>query len=92
MNALPTVKNPRQLRALAALLSGKKSREAMDGIIGTTNSPEVISGLRKQGLVIPCVRVPAIDRDGKKTHYGLYGLTLEDALLAAAMLNEGGEA
>lgn len=86
MNALPIVRNLRQLRALAALVSSKKSRVTMDGIVGATNSPEVISCLRKKGFAIPCERVPVIDRDGKKTHYGVYELTPEDVVLAAAVL------
>lgn len=48
------IKNPRQLRAIAALADGAKSREALDKIIGASNSPDVVSKLRDKGWDIPC--------------------------------------
>lgn len=92
MNALPIIRSPRETRLLSALRTGKKSRETLDRAIGASNTPDIVFRLRKKGFAIPCEHVPVVDRDGKVTHYGLYSLTPEDAVLAAAVLAAGSEA
>jgi len=56
--------NPRHLRAIHAMLSRSRKREEVDSIAGCSNAPELIAELRRRGLSVPCLRVPAIDRDG----------------------------
>lgn len=72
--------NPRQLRALQALLVSPQPREAIDERAGCSNGPELISNLRDKGLEIPCDKVPCIDRDGVEVKRGIYHLTLRDRL------------
>lgn len=64
----------RQRRALQALLRGPVMREDLDGIAGASNSPHVVSELRRMGLVIDCERVECTDRDGKPCRPGRYSL------------------
>ncbi len=73
---LPT--NPRQLRAVAALLAGPVPREQLDGVVGASNSPGVILALRRRGLTIPCQLVERRDRDGRVCRPGVYHLTSND--------------
>lgn len=91
MRPLPIVKSPRERRLLKALLAGRTSRESLDAIVGASNSPQIVSQLRKKGFVIPCKMVPAIDRDGRPCRHGEYSLTLEDVILATAVLAEDGD-
>lgn len=73
--------NPRQLRALVALLHGPVRREAMDRITGSSNSPDVVIRLRRKGLPEPeclrCDRDRRLDRDGRTVEPGIYSLTDE---------------
>ena len=70
--------NPRKLRALAALLRRPMPRESLDHEAGASNSPELIAGLRRQGLNIPCERISFRDRDGRLCRPGIYSLTISD--------------
>lgn len=70
--------NPRHLRVVHSLRIRSRKREEIDGIAGASNGPELIAELRRRGLDIPCVRVPAIDRDGYPIRYGVYHLTDAD--------------
>lgn len=84
---------PRHLRALDALLSGAKvSREDMDRITGASNSPHVISELRKLGLpdrvCLGCVRRAKEDRDGKTVRPGYFYLTAEGRRRVQLWLSE----
>ena len=65
---------PYEHRLLSQLLRGQTSRKILDGIIGTTNTPEYVSRLRKRGLNIGMEWIPAINRDGKKIRHGAYYL------------------
>lgn len=67
--------NPRELRALAALLKRPHLRKEIDSIAGCANTPDLISRIKKRGLDIRCVRETVIDRDGKKCRSGIYYLT-----------------
>ena len=69
---------PRQLRAIAALLVRPHSREELDLIVGTSNSPDTVYRLRKQGFDIPVSRAVHVDRDGRKGHHGIYRLSARD--------------
>jgi hypothetical protein len=70
--------NPRNIRALTALLQGPVPREQLDRIAGVSNGPDLIMEMRDAGLKIPCKRVPRIDRDGVKRYPGIYSLTEAD--------------
>lgn len=70
--------NRRHLRVIYALLIRPRKREEIDRTAGASNGPEVIAGLRRRGLNIPCKLVPGIDRDGRTVNYGVYSLDNED--------------
>lgn len=80
------VTNPRQRRALRALLAGPVSREQLDRITGASNSPSVIQRLRGKGFEIPCSSTEATDRDGRPCQPGAYSLTDTDKAKALALL------
>ena len=65
---------PRQRRALVALLERPHSREELDRIAGTSNSPDLVSRLRQRGILIVCEHVSHTDRDGLKGWHGVYRL------------------
>ncbi|MBO0611789.1 hypothetical protein [Thiothrix fructosivorans] len=69
---------PYEHRLLSQLLRGQTSRKILDGIIGTTNTPEYVSRLRDRGLNIAMEWIPAINRDGKKIRHGAYYLLPDD--------------
>jgi len=71
-----TIKTRREYRFILALLRrGKVSRHDMDGICGAENSPEVKRGLKNKGWPIGCIKIEAMDRDGKITRPGIYFFT-----------------
>lgn len=70
--------NPRELRAIAALLRRPISRQELDSVAGCSNSPELVAGLRRRGLTAPCERINFIDRDGFKCRPGVYHFTPSD--------------
>lgn len=80
--------NPRDLRAISALMIRPRRREELDRIVGASNSPDLVFRLREQGLAIPCERVPAIDRDGTQVKPGVYSLTNEDRRAINAWLRK----
>ena len=53
---------PRELRAINALMQHPMPREKLDREAGCSNSPELVSNLRRKGLEIPCERVKDRDR------------------------------
>lgn len=69
---------PVEHRLLSQLLRGQTTRKILDGIIGTTNTPEYVSRLRGRGLSIAMEWIPAINRDGKKIRHGAYYLLPDD--------------
>nr|WP_230080467.1 hypothetical protein [Burkholderia pseudomallei] len=71
-------KNHRHLRALTVLQRRPMSREELDHFAGCSNSPALVASLRAKGLVLPCERVPYIDRDGREVRRGVYRLTTTD--------------
>jgi len=70
--------NPRHLRVIAAALRRSLPREQVDREAGCSNGPELIAELRRRGLEFPCVRIEAIDRDGRPCKPGVYNLTGKD--------------
>lgn len=79
--------NPRQARALSALLQGPQSRERIDRTTGASNGPDVVARLRRRlGLTIPCELCPGVDRDGLKVETGIYRLTENDKAVAESFL------
>ncbi len=71
-------RNPRELRALAALFDNQMPRKQLDRAIGCSNSPDVIFRLRQKGLECPCQLVSDVDRDGQRIRRGVYHLTHGD--------------
>lgn len=69
---------PYEHRLLSQLLRGQTSRKILDGIIGTTNTPEYVRRLRDRGLDIHMDWVRGLNRDGKKIKYGEYYLLPDD--------------
>jgi hypothetical protein len=67
--------NPRQLRAIQALLRRPISRQELDSVAGCANGPDLVSDLRDMGLDINCDRIKFIDRDGFTCRPGVYSLT-----------------
>lgn len=70
--------NPRQKRAINALKNRPVMRENLDTIVGCSNGPDLIAGLRRKGLEIPCDRVERYDKDGNACYPGQYSFTSED--------------
>jgi hypothetical protein len=66
--------NPRHLRVIHALLIRPRKREDVDRIASCSNAPELVAELRRRGLSVPCLRVPAVDRDGYTIRFGVYSL------------------
>ncbi len=62
----------RQRRVLEALLRGSVTREALDRIAGSSNSPDIIFRIRQKGVTVICERYPAKDRDGEPCKPGRY--------------------
>ena len=84
--------NPRHLRALAVLLRRPVPREQLDGLAGTSNSPELVAELRRRGLEVPCERIRFIDRDGCACRPGIYSLTIADRRKVYAWMAKRGRA
>jgi hypothetical protein len=81
------LKSPRQIRALQELLNGPISREHLDRVAGSSNSPDVVASLRQRGLRIDCdASVAVTDRDGRQTFPGVYRLNPDDRAKAIALL------
>ncbi|WP_423392027.1 hypothetical protein [Burkholderia sp. LMG 21824] len=78
--------NRRQLRALTVLQHRPMPREELDHFAGCSNSPALIASLRTKGLMLPCERVPYIDRDGREVLRGVYHLTTSDRRKVARWL------
>lgn len=68
----------REQRAINALKNGSVMRENLDFIAGCSNSPELVAGLRRKGLSVPCERVERFDKDGNSCWPGRYSFTQED--------------
>ncbi len=73
--------NNREQRAIHALKNSPVMRENLDFIAGCSNSPELVAGLRRRGLDVPCYRVERFDKDGRSCWPGRYELTQEDRQL-----------
>lgn len=84
--------NPRELRAIHALLTRPQPREHLDRSVGCSNAPDLVSRLRRRGLEIPCSMIDAIDRDGKDVKRGVYQLTDGDKRKVRAWLRLRGAA
>ncbi|RQR95307.1 hypothetical protein DIE04_17295 [Burkholderia sp. Bp8994] len=80
--------NLRQLRALTVLQRRPMPREELDAVVGCSNGPDLIAGLRAKGLALPCVRVACIDRDGIEVQRGVYRLTTTDRRKVARWLTK----
>lgn len=77
----------REKRGINALMNRPIMRENLDSIAGCSNSPELVAGLRRRGLSVPCERVERYDKDGNSCYPGQYSFTEEDKQLAHSLLN-----
>lgn len=85
--SLSAVSNPREVRLLMALLQRSLSREALDRVVGCSNSPDHVMKLRRQhNLDLPCKRVAGTDRDGNPVRCGWYSTTPKDRTTIRALL------
>ena len=66
---------PRQQRALDALWTGPKMREALDRMTGCSNGPQLVRDLKDKGIEINCTLIESTDRDGRPCKPGRYELT-----------------
>ncbi|WP_444937704.1 hypothetical protein [Microbulbifer sp. JMSA002] len=64
----------RQMRALKTLVKRSCCREELDKVTGASNSPEIVSQLRKRGIAVKCRMEGHIDRDGIAGSHGVYWL------------------
>jgi len=80
--------SPREARAIRALLNHSVMRENLDTIAGCSNGPELVAGLRRKGLSVPCDRVERYDKDGNACYPGLYSFTPTDKQIARDWLKE----
>ncbi|WP_144412625.1 hypothetical protein [Alcanivorax sp. NBRC 101098] len=62
-------------RAVDVLMKGPVNRRDLDAVIGTTNAPAYVRGLRKLGLWIECETLKGQDRYGQYCQYGRYHLS-----------------
>ena len=76
----------REKRALNALINNPVMRENLDTIVGCSNSPELVAGLRRKGLIVPCEKVERFDKDGNSCYPGRYSLMPEDKIIARELL------
>ncbi len=83
-----SITNPRQIRALCALLEGPQTVRSLVAIVGANNAPSVIMALRRRGLKIPCDKAKGTDRDGRPCTFGVYNLTADDRQKASQWLRE----
>ncbi len=74
--------SPREKRATNALLNMPIIRENLDIIAGCSNGPELVAGLRRNGLSVPCKRMERYDKDGNACCPGQYSFTQEDKQIA----------
>lgn len=80
--------NPREVRALSAMLKRPITREELDAIAGASNGPELVNQLRDRGLELPCFRLGSYDMDGIWIFRGLYMLTQKDRAQVAKALTK----
>jgi hypothetical protein len=78
----------REKKALNALNNNPVMRENLDTIAGCSNSPELVAGLRRKGLMVPCERVERFDKDGNSCYPGHYSLMPEDRVIVREWLGE----
>lgn len=84
-----SITNPRQIRALCALLDGPQTVRSLVAAAGANNAPDIVARLRKRGLAIPCVEIKVLDRDGRRCTIGQYYLTADDRQKAREWLAGG---
>jgi hypothetical protein len=81
--------NPREQRAIEALIDGPKMRHEIDSLVGCENGPDLIARVgRAVGFRIGCEEVPKRDRDGKLCKPGRYFLTADQRERALALRRE----
>lgn len=84
--------NPRELRAIYALMHSPRFRCDLQRITGAANTPDLVSRMRALGLETPCRRVPVPDRDGAIAHPGIYSFNETDRRKINAWLSKRGAA
>lgn len=86
----PTIRSPRQRRAIQALVKyGKVSSRDLGRLAGVLNPPELMAALRRNGWQWTCELIEVLDRDGNICRPGLYRLLPESLEVARAMVEVG---
>lgn len=80
----------REICALLVLLRGPIMREGLDAIVGCSNGPDLVLGLRRKGLEVPCDRLNRLDKYGRLCRPGQYRLTPDDKSIVHAWLSSVG--
>lgn len=81
--------NPREQRAIEALIDAPRMRREIDSLVGYENGPDLIARLgRAIGSRIGCEEVPKCDRDGRLCKPGRYFLTADQREQALALRAE----
>ncbi len=84
----PTIRTPRQRRAIQALIKfGKITSKDLGRLTGYLNPPELVAQLRRNGWVVICELFAALDRDGQTCRPGQYYLGPESAEFAKKMID-----
>ena len=84
--------NPRCLRIISVLMMHPLTREHLDQIAGCSNGPDLVAGLRRLGLEVPCTRTRKHDRDMFDCWPGVYHFTRTDRRRVNAWLTRRGGA
>lgn len=85
----PTIKTPRQRRALGELTNGGRSVVQLRAATGALNVPDLMAQLWRYGWRWTCERIEVIDRDGHVCRPGIYRLIPAHRQIAAEMLGGG---
>lgn len=78
----------RERRVINVLSTRPIMRKNLDAIAGCSNGPELVAGLRRKGLSVPCKRVERYDKDGNACYPGQYCFTNEDKQIVHKWIQE----
>jgi hypothetical protein len=80
--------SPRHLRLLHVLMKRKLTRTEVDSVAGASNGPDEMKELRDKGLTsLFADKEPIFDRDGRKSHQGIYSPSSDDRRTIARFLS-----
>ena len=91
-NTPKPLQSPRQFRAVRLLVAQRCTVRSLWEHAGGNGIPQLISTLRKRGLLIEKIELEGQDRDGQKVRYCEYELQPESFDLAKQLLSMEGAA